>query len=303
MAWITNAQHIDLKRSQPIGNKGNYDTLHNLIQKREVSRGILIDTDLTVTASDAVLVDSTMVAWSLAVWLSTTQDNGGVFVSALPVAVWTWAGVFDTDSYGNILNMVEVVDAVTRDPIFVNERKVYGLLQCSNTAVDWDIIGGTGAENVQISFVTMWEGWALAVVSITADIDFAVNKVYALKNDASIKMSWGFKWKPDIIMPNSIEPKVRKYEVTTAFVANEVIGLSTGAGWTAWVTTVTWDTINTLGASGVEFESNNNRVITLIGVGPVTKEVYAIRDTATTFHFTDPLSVWDRFEVQVESNN
>jgi hypothetical protein len=41
----------------------------------------------------------------------------------------------------------------------------------------------------------------------------------------------------------------------------------------------------------------------LVWVWAVTKWTYAIRDSATTFHFSEPLSIWDRFEIQVESNN
>jgi hypothetical protein len=60
-------------------------------------------------------------------------------------------------------------------------------------------------------------------------IDFAVNRVYALKNEAVISMKDGFKGRPDVIKPETVEPLVRKYEVTAAYVASEVIDITTGA--------------------------------------------------------------------------
>ncbi len=300
MAWITNAQHIDLKRSQAIWNKGNYDTLHDLVQKKEVVRMSLIDADIAF-AGNHVEIDNTLVTGNVAVWLATTQDNGWIMAAATADSSVATTDVV-SDSYGNILNMIEVVDADTRDPILNDAgRKIYWLLQTD--AVDWTAIGWTWAENLCISLVVMGEDGALTLESYTGNVDFSVNKVYAMKNDATILLRDWFKGKPDVIKAESVEPEIRKYEVTTAFVANEVITITTGAWATAWVTTVTWDTVATLWATANEFNDNNLRQVRLIGVGCVSKWTYAIRDSATSFHFSEPLSVWDRFEIIVESNN
>ena len=60
-----------------------------------------------------------------------------------------------------------------------------------------------------------------------------MNKLYALKNDATYVMRNGYRGKPDVIKPESVEPLIRKYEVTTAFVADEIITIGTGIGATA----------------------------------------------------------------------
>lgn len=133
-------------------------------------------------------------------------------------------------------------------------------------------------------------------------------KVYVLQNLDSwwvdnnkdnnvnwIEYSW---WDADLE-----ENWISKYEVTVAFEANEIIDVTNWAGSVVWSSTITGDSINTLGISATDFNNNNNRQVRLIGVGCISKGVYAIWDSATTFHFSDPLSIWDRFEIIVESNN
>ena len=103
----------------------------------------------------------------------------------------------------------------------------------------------------------------------------------------------------DIIDSSGIgEPIVRHYVVTSDFAADEVINVSTGAGSGTGAATPSGDTITSVGSDAAEFNNTNSTRARIEGLGQLSKGVNVTWDSSTSFHFSVPLSVGDRFSLE-----
>ncbi len=276
----------------------NYDTLKDFMDRRRVIPLPFNETaKVVVSGATVVLINSTMtVATNLAIGSGTTV-NAGLFATVLAGAVGTGGINSTSDSLGNILNMVAVRDATTHDAITTSGgREVFGLVQAVSTATDNDAIGASGSENTQLSFVYVAADGTLTLETVTATVEFVQNNVYIERQTPTIMLQGGNP-DADAIAVDALSVELGEYIVTTAFVANEVITLSSGAGASSGVTTFTGTDVE-LGASASAFNDNTLLQVLINGVR-CDKGVDVIYDSTNTFHFILPLDIDDRFEVQL----
>lgn len=279
---------------------GTYPALNDYLDRRRVMPIPFNETSKVVAAGvDVMKLDNTMITPATTIAKGTgTTENGGLFCTELIGAVGTGATDTDSDSLGNILNMVELRDATTHDPIVTSgDREVYGLIQCSNGVADGAAIGAPTSENVQVSFVYVTDAGVITLVNVTATVEFVQNNVYLARYVPSILLEGGSR-DQDAMPP--ITADQGEYVVTTAFVAAEVITLSNGNGAGSGLSTKTGETIN-LGANAAAFQANNLLQVMLNGVEQ-RKETDVIWDTSGSFHFALALDVGDYFEVRLLAN-
>jgi hypothetical protein len=101
-----------------------------------------------------------------------------------------------------------------------------------------------------------------------------------------------------MVAPTGASQKVAKYVVTTAFAANEVVTLTTGAGGVSGISTPSGEYSGVvLGASANAFRDNNQIEILENGVEQVKSSDF-IWDSNTTGHFIIALDVTDTFSVK-----
>ncbi len=275
----------------------NYPALKDFMDRRTIIQlPFNEDTTINAGANNVVLVDSSMVvASNLSIGLGTGY-NGGLFASLLAGAVGTGSTNINSDSLGNILNMVKVRDATTHDSITdINGREVYGLVQAVSTALDGDVIGASGSENVQLSFVVVDSGGALTLTNVAAVIEFTQHNTYLERMKPTIMLEGGNPT-ADALAVDPLHLEQGFYVVTTAFAPGEVITLSTGNGASAGVSTQSGDVIFIGGASGA-FNSNNLISVLKNGVEQV-KGTEVIYDSSGSLHFASPLDVDDTFKVK-----
>jgi len=275
---------------------GTYASLKDYLDRRRVLPITFNETSkVTVAGVDFIVLDNGKItpATTIAKGTSTTE-NGGLFCKELGGAVGTGSVLVDTDSLGNILNMVELRDATTHDPILGPEdREVYGLIQCSNGVADGAAIGGVGVENVQISFVYVTSAGVITLTNVTADVEFVQNNVYLARYMPPIVLEGGSR--DQDVLP-ALHAEQGEYAVTAAFAAGEVITLLDGSGAGTGAATKTGETIN-LGASAAAFNGDNLTQVMLNGVEQ-RKGTDVTWDSSGTMHFTLPLDVGDYFEVR-----
>jgi hypothetical protein len=291
-------------RQVAIRTLGNYATLEAFLDRRIVSKLPLIETQvLTVGAvAQFSLLDSSLIAGNIAKGSGSTTVTGGVVAAALPGAVGTASIASIADSNGNILNLVNVYLDSTKDPVMVGGRRVWGLIQCSSAASDGAPIGAVGFENLQVSFVIFDATNSLVLTALSPTvstvINFTVNKLYSERNRPTLYLEGGIQ-DIDVIDASSTlaQSPQRRFTVTGAFLANEIITLATGAGATAGTSTPAGDTV-VLVATSPLFIGDSRTVVTLNGVIQ-RKGVDVIWDSTTTLHFAIPLDIADVFDVQV----
>lgn len=279
---------------------GNFTTLNDFLDKRWVTPIPFVETQVvTCAAENYKLIDSSILVGNIAKDTTSTY-SGGVVAAGLVGAVGTAATTTIADSLGNIANIVEIRDALTHDEIQLpayDDRQVFGLIQCSNTVTDGDAIGAAASENLQISFVYIASDGTITLTAVTANVEFAINKMITEENLPTYQVAGGAQ-RPDVIDPTATQIKIAKYDVTTAFAANEVITLTTGAGATTGVATPSGDyAAVALGASANAMRDNNQVQILQNGVVQV-KSTDFVWDSATTGHFAIALDIGDHFEVE-----
>lgn len=283
---------------------GNFPTLKDFLDQKKVRKMPWATArQVAVSSANFVLINSSMISGVIAKGSTTTQVNGSVIAGALSGAVGTAsASVTVADAQGRIANLVQVRKATSNDPLLdSNGRVVYALVQCASTVTDGDSIGGSGSENLQLSFVVYDSSQALALTTINETIQFGIKKVYAARNEGAFVDEDPITPETEIEAASVSTTLIRTYKVTTAFVANEVITVSTGAGATAGVTTVIGDTVSSLGASAAAMASNQKLQLERNGV-PQDKSVSGgevVWDSATTFHFTEALDVGEQFNILI----
>lgn len=130
------------------------NTALHAVEKKRVLRNVCNLTDITVTASQNWEILGTGELPS-----NTTAAVGTV--TTLGTVVAPHGGTFGTHSLAEVagpdaispLNLMEIVDGATRDPILSGGRKVYGLLHGESGVTDGATITDTTTTRVQISFV------------------------------------------------------------------------------------------------------------------------------------------------------
>lgn len=105
---------------------------------------------------------------------------------------------------------------------------------------------------------------------------------------------WLLESSGGVVLPTLI----RKFSITSAFAANEVINLTTGAGAVTGASTVSGSSISGIGASANSFNTTSTTQCRLNGLH-IEKGGAIIWDTATSFHFTVALDTADVVEMVV----
>ena len=295
---LINERHVIADRAGDAKGGGNYATLMDFLNRRRVALQNFVDTTISVSSAQFILIDSSMVTGTLAVGTATQETDGGTMAAELAGSVGTAATTNITDGLGNVLNMVEVRDATSHDPIKdTGNRKVYALFQSENGVADGTAIGAAASENCQISFCVIDSSGALALTTVNGDIEISTPKVYAERHLPTIYKDGNYV-DAEVLDPATIAPKIRSFLVTAKFAANEVITISTGAGTTG-TSTPSGDTIASIGASAGDFNTITTTQVWLNGAR-ARKSAEAIYDSATTFHFSVKLDVADWFQVEVK---
>lgn len=276
----------------------NYATLEDYLGGREVMRQPRVDSqEIVVAGANYSLVDSSLVSGNLAVGTGTAE-NAGIVVAENVGAVGTGVTTSISDTNGNVLNLIDIVDADTHDPLLdSNGRKVYGLLQCSNGVADGTAITASGSENTQISYVIVDQNGAFALTTVTDTIEFSINKVFVRRQLPTIFLA-GNPDDQDIIQGNTKTPKIAKFEITADYSNGEVITLSTGTGSGTGTSTVTGKSLTTIGADSSTFNTTDTTHVLLNGVRQ-DKGNDVIWDTTGSLHFSFAVYTGDIFEVEV----
>lgn len=251
---------------------GNFTNLDNYLDKKVV-KIIPFDESVDIAVSSATfkLLPSSLFTGSLAIGNTTTQGNGQIMVA---LGAWTaGTGAADltlvTDTYGNILNLVDIRDEASHDPIVDSlGRKVWGLLSADATAIDGNAIAANPNENFEITFATNVDGvWTVSTLNQTIEIQ--LNKVYAERNTATIAKEGGSS---EIeIISDLTAVKLANYIVTDGCAdAYQTLALTdgalTGSVSDTGTSTPSGDSAAlTTGLTTTVF-SNNNTIIQLNGI-------------------------------------
>lgn len=288
-------RQINLDRPDPLRT---FSDLNSYMDRRVVFPTPYVDgQEVTVAGAEFVLVDSSMVSGDIAKGQTTTA-HGGIYASPLLGAVGSSELFYETDDVGNVLNLIEIRIPDTNEAVMVGDAQVFGLLQCDSSVTDGDAIGAAASENLQITFVTIDAYDSISLVSITETVEFTVNKVLLEGRRPVIQMIGNAA--EDLLVIGADQAKSfvissLLYTVTGSFATNEVITLSTGVGAISGTTSFIGSSI-TLGASAVEFNGDSKLEVWRNGAKQ-RKGVDVIWDSDDSFHFIDPLSVDENFEV------
>lgn len=274
---------------------GNFTSVRDYADKVIVKAIPFVETQtLTLTADQYALVDESILSGIISIGTTTTA-NGGVVAGSLPGAVGTASIVTIGDTLGNLTNVVEIRDATTHDPISVSDRQVFGLIQAASTVVDGDPIGAAASENLQMSFAYVAADGTLTLTAVTATIEFQINKAFQNSELPTYEFQGG-NVAPDIVSATPAAQKIATYLVTTAFAANEVITLTSGAGSSGVATPGGDYAAIALGGNSGAFNANNKISVLENGVKQV-KGTDFIYDSTTSGHFAIVLDIGDYFEV------
>ena len=303
-----NARQINLLRSN---TSGTWTTLDSYLdRKRIIVMPWAEAQSVVLSAVQHIKIDSTIHLPSglLAVLTKNEEDtlvtNAGICAAELVGAIGTAATTNYKDAVGNILNIVSLRDSITHDKITTNvagvDYTVFGLIQTANSIAQGTAIAASGGENTQISFVYIAADGVLTLATLTATVDFNVNKVYIESQQPDVMMVGG-RNEEMIVEDKAITALVSRHTVTTAFTSGEVITISTGAGGgsgaSTAVVTPTSSTIN-LPATEALFNNSNLYVIRFNGV-QLIRDVEVEWESTTTFSINFVLDVGDVFEIEV----
>jgi hypothetical protein len=276
---------------------GNFTNLDDYLDGRIVVAIPFVDTqDLSFSVAQHSLIAAAVMSGKICKG-STGVSSGGYIAAALAGAVGTAATTNITDSLGNVLNAVEVRDASTHEVLKEGNRDIFGLIQCSSTVTDGDAIAAAASENLQISLVYYSESGVITLATaLTAAIEFQANKMITRRNLPTIFKEGGAGGVA--ITDSELKLSRREFVVGTAFIANEVITIATGAGASSGASTPTGDTL-TLNASEALMNADRTCKVERNGVNQFKgsgKDV--VWDSTTTFHFVEPLYIGDTFAIE-----
>jgi len=232
------------------------------------------------------------------------SNQGGVVAAALAGVVGAAAATSVADSSGNILNLVDLRESVTNNEVTYDdsgtERKVYGLIQCSSTVTDSDVIAASGSENIQISFVYYSSSDVLTPVQIPAGVyEFKRNTLVARRYIPVLVKENGANERDVVDLKAAVKMLEARYDVTTAFPTGDVWDLAAGTGGTGVSTPDSNSDYATIAlpASAGEFRDNPRVVVTRNGVEQ-QKEVTVVYNSTTGFHFIPQIQVGERIVVR-----
>lgn len=204
--------------------------LTDFLDKAQIYNSTFSETRVvTCSAENYKLLPNTIVSGNIALGLTTLQRNGGIFATALAGSVGTASINNTTNSIGDVLNLVQLRDSTTHDPILDSGREVYGLLQVSNSVTDGSAITGVGVENTQLSFVVDDGTGTLTLISLSGSVEFTIPLVYSGRNVPDMKKA-GNNIDKDIISVSIPSITNTYYTVTAQFDVNEIIDLTNGSG-------------------------------------------------------------------------
>lgn len=275
-----------------------FSDLNEYMDRRVVFPTPYVDgQEVSVSGAEFVLIDSSMVAGTIAVGLATVEHEG-IYATQLLTDVGTASALYSIDDVGNVLNLIEIRVPDTNETIMAGDAQVFGLLQCSAAASDGDAIGAAASENLQISFVTIDAYDNMSLVSITEDIEFTVNKVLIEGRRPEIQMIGNTAEDLLVIGANTNQNFVinaARFVVTANYAANEVIDLTSGSGALSGTSSVAGNSVY-VESSAVEFNNATTLEVWRNGAKQ-RKGVDVIWDSLTSMHFVDPLSIGETFEV------
>jgi len=298
---------------------GNFTLLKDYLDRVGVARQPFNETQTFtgLAASDGVVIVDTLIPANAQIPDTLKMSNGAYNTAAKEGGIVTAEGtvttgfiaagtfvhdmVVVTDDYGNVLNMVQMRYEASHDPVTDTDgREVMGLLVRLNGLADDVALGAAASENLEICFVVN-DGtgtYAKAAGGVTGAVEFNINRAFGERFKAKISLDGGNAVDVDVIADLEVV-HYSELEVTTAFVAAEVITIDTGAGAGTGASTRGGDTTAiTLNASGALFVADNTCIMTLNGVkGTKEAAVAGAKDfaweSATTFSNASILDIGD----------
>jgi len=221
---LVNERQIGLKTG------GNFSLLKDYLDKRTVK--VTPFQEITLTLSAVSFQELPAATWPgfLAVGAATTETDGSIMTGIGLWAIGTpaFSAVTAVDTIGNVLNLVDVRDATSHDPVYDTDgRKVYGLITSGATSADGDAVGATGVTaNLEVSFVKNDGTGTFSAVTLTGTYEIQLNKVYQARFDKTIELQGGAK-EVDVIADITVN-YLAQYTVDNAAVTGKNLTLSTG---------------------------------------------------------------------------
>jgi len=234
---------------------GNFTAMDDYMDKVVVKKQPWDEAYVLTAAANAVLVLAATTLTGFIYIDGSNAASGDGDIPAPAVAGFTAGTAANSvadlisDTYGNILNQVEIRDASTHDPIMESGRQVFALIQSATGSADHAAVVTTGAsENLQLSFFYIASDGTLTATVVTDTIEFHINQEYKLRNTAVIEME-GSGSAADVLEDVS-SWSVSTFTVTTATSAGaSVLTLADGSLTNGGASTQAGDTI-TMGAIG-----------------------------------------------------
>jgi hypothetical protein len=203
----------------------------------------------TNTTAQGALISATQItggAGIIAVGPTSSAEGGYIAAdeASFTVAGTLGAGVSQAvDGDGIVLNLVEIIDHTTNEPVEVNQSPVFGLLQTVSGTSDGTAIAGGGSENLQISFVVIDKLTdVVALTNLVAGLyHFGATRqrcFYTLSRGSLIS---GSQAVPDVIKEGSqaVRLPFRHIDVTAGpAAANDPLNIQTGVFTTAGAQTI-----------------------------------------------------------------
>lgn len=303
---LINERHIDTQRAGDAQGPGNFPSLMDFMNRREVKLNDFNINVISVTGQQQVHVLPADFAGKIAIGTTSAQTNGGQQAASLSTsATATPATTTIADSLGNITNLVEVRDATTHDPILnLTGRKIYGLLQADVNANDGDDIAPLNGQpsNLQVSFVVIDADGTMTLEHVFGDIHLALPRLFALRHIPEY-VKCGSNADTDVIQQRSATYSlIRYYDVTTSINANTVIdlnGIDVSNG--TIYTDVSGSSLTSIGSSSAAFEFNTDLFVRINGT-VLRKGTDVVQQSSTTFSFNVMLDPGDSFQIEVPSD-
>lgn len=142
------------------------DALHAL-EKKRVLRCVWSLESIAGGAAQGVILALSEIPANTTIAVGAVTTLGTVAEDATTFGTFSAADVVSGPTAISPLNLVQLVDATTRDPILDGADRVYGLLQSENAA-DGHTATGTTPNRLQISFVKISGGTSLTLVTAGA---------------------------------------------------------------------------------------------------------------------------------------
>jgi hypothetical protein len=279
---------------------GNFSSLNDFLDRRVVKSKFWSSTQILygLNNSQVALLDASMVGSKpIAIGAQTSVKEEAILAVKLTTPFDSdvrESVLYATDSLNRILNLVEVRNATSQDPILVNGQKVYGLIQADTTVSDGDLVASATTKNLQISFVTFFlsdNNNLFQNVPVSGDIQFTLNLCTPLRYSAPIEFE-GLQSVEDLVQPNSYEFKVlqSRLEVVSFVPGGQEISL---AGGSPGISVLDNDPTMSLGNSLAEFYNDTTISFLINGIEIDKKGDFIDWISATAFNLSMDLDSGD----------